>query len=365
MKRILFGIVAVLTLSLTFGQAFEGKLTYKVEYDIKTRKFGGVEITKDQIITKMKNDGEFFDTIIVTIKNGNYIKEFNSSVENRIIYKSDLNKIYSFRNDIENESLIDANKYNALDIKFGEPKVEKLDSLKIVNGVNCNLIKLSWGKLGEEYYFYNSEIAKLDPKLFKSHNYEYFNTVVNISKSYPLEIVKSTGDFITVKMTLKSISEEKISNELFDIEKIKTQKTTFFQNKVTNWSLFTDTKVGYTVEYPEKSIPQGGKGGFMCGERTGLLDAQFTIWWSEVTDSERINFLFNDDEIFEGYDVVEKPININGFDGIYYLKTHKEKPNEYHESIVLKTKSTWYSISNSGVKDNWFEHFYNSFKLIK
>ncbi len=77
-----------------------------------------------------------------------------------------------------------------MNLNLKEPKIEKIDSLKVINGNNCNLIKLTWGKLGEEYYFYNSEIAKLDSGNFKNHNYEYFNAIVDISKSYPLEIVK-------------------------------------------------------------------------------------------------------------------------------------------------------------------------------
>ena len=364
MKRILFVVFAILTCSLTFGQSFEGKLTYKVEFDFKTQKIGDFEITKEQVIEKMKTDGEYFDTIIVTLKEGNYIKEDNSSLENRYIYKSDDNKIYFFQKDSEYEFIIDANKYNATNIQL-EPQVEMIDSLKLVNGINCKMIKLSWDQLGEEYYFYNSEIAKVDAILFKNHNYEYFNTVVEKTNSYPLEIIKKVGDFSSIKMTLVSISEENISDELFDIEKIKSQKSSQFQNQTTAWSLFKDKKIGYTVEYPENWIPEGGKGGFMCGLKSGFANSEFTIWWSEVSDLERIDMLFNNDGLYDGYDVIEKPININGLDGVYYLYTIKERPNEYHESIVLKTETTWYSISNSGVKNNWFEHFYKSFKLLK
>jgi hypothetical protein len=365
MKIALIATIIFLTSSFSYGQFFEGKLTFKIEFDIKSQKIGEFEITKEKVIEKMRSDGEYFDTIIINLKEGNYIKKDNSSSERIIIYKSDLNKIFSFQKDSEYEIITDASKYNAFDINNKEPQITKIDSIKIINGIKCNLIQLSWDKLGKEYYFYNSDIAKIDSKLFKKHNYEYFNAVVKETNSYPIEIVKTVNNFVSMKMTLVSISEEKVSEEIFDIEKIKSQKTSHSQNKSTNWSSFKDDKIGYTVEYPEIWIPQGGKGGFMCGLKSGFGNSEFTIWWSEVNDSERIDMLFKDDGLYEGYHKIEKPILINGLNGVYYLRTHKKKPNEYHESVVFKTKSTWYKISNSGVKNDWFEHFYQSFKLIK
>lgn len=364
MKRILFGILTILTCSLSYGQSFEGKLTYSVEFDIKSQKFGGFEITKEQVIEKMKSNGEFFNKIFVTLKQGNYIKEDNSSSEKRIIYKSDVNKIYTFQKDFEYEVITDADKYNAYNLDFKEPKIEEVDSLKSINGFDCKLLKLSWDKLGEEYYFYNSEIARIDPELFKNHNYEFFNTVVGKTNSYPLEIVKIVSNLISIKMTLVSISEEEISDDLFDIEKIKAKKYSSKQNQKTDWSSFKDDEMGYTIDYPESWVAKGGKGGFMCGLKSGFSNAEFVIWWSEVNNQERIDMLFNDEGLYDGYVTITKPISIDGMDGIYYLRTHKDKPNEYHESIVLKTTSKWYSISNSGFKNKWFEHFYNSFNII-
>lgn len=365
MQKALLFIVALFNFYLVHGQSFEGKLTFKVEFDIKTQKIGGFEITEEQVIDKLNSEGKYFDTLTVTIKEGNYITEDNSSLENKVIYKSDLNRLYSFERDSGHETITDAYKYNALNLDVEKPRVEKIDTVKVINGVDCHLLRLSWDGLGEEYYFYNSEMARLDPKLFEGHNYDYFNTVVGHTNSYPLEIIKRINGFIEVRMTCVSVSEEIINDELFDIEKIKLQKSLYLQNRKTNWSLFEDDTIGYSVEYPENWIPHGSKGGFRCGRRSGFVNAEFTIWWSKARNRKRFDFLFNDEGLFDGYDVVEKPITINGIDGVYYLKTHKERPNEYHESIVLKTKSTWYLIGNSGIKNEWFEHFYKSFRLIR
>lgn len=221
MKKILLGICTILIYSISFGQSFEGKLIYKVEFDIKTKKIGNFEIKKEQVIEKMKKDGNYFDSITVTIKNGNYVKEDNSNAKKRIIYKTDLNKIYTFQKDFDHVVITDAIKHYSMNLNLKEPKIEQIDSLKVINGNKCKLIKLNWDKLGEEYYFYNSEIVKLDSEKFKNHNYEYFNAIINISKSYPLEIVKKVSDLISIKMTLLTMEEIKIDDTLFELPKFE------------------------------------------------------------------------------------------------------------------------------------------------
>ena len=228
MNKTLFAILTLLISSTAFGQSFEGKLTYKVEFDIKTQKMGGFEIKKEQVIEKMKSEGEYFDTIVVTIKDGNYIKEINSSSKKKIIYKSELNKIFTLQNNFEYVVITDASKYNSMNIKTEEPKINKNDSTVNVNGNECQLLKLSWGKLGEEYYFFNSNVAKVNPVLFRNHNYEYFNEILKVTNSYPLQIVKTINNFISIKMILVAISEEKVSDSVFKLPELENAEKNYY-----------------------------------------------------------------------------------------------------------------------------------------
>lgn len=221
MNKIYLAIITLFIGSLTYGQSFEGKLTYFVEFDIKSQTFGDFEITKEQIVDKMKKDGDFFDTITITIKEGNYVKEDNSNSKKRILYKSEFNNIYTFQKDFEYVTITDANKFNTMNLDLNEPKIEQIDSLKIINGINCKRIKFSWGKSGEESYYYNSAIAKINPNHFSKHNYEYFNTLIGITSSYPLEIIKTISNIMSIKMTLISILEEKIDDSIFELPKLK------------------------------------------------------------------------------------------------------------------------------------------------
>lgn len=141
--------------------------------------------------------------------------------------------------------------------------------------------------------------------------------------------------------------------------------SSYAQTKKNDWKLFVDKEVGYAIEYPENWIAKGGKGGFMCGKESGFINAEWTMWLSKPDNEERIDFIFNDGKLYEGYDITKKSISINGINALYSLITHKEKPNEYIEFVVIKTKSIWYKIENSGIKDDRFEYFYNSFKITK
>ncbi|WP_033956989.1 hypothetical protein [Psychroserpens jangbogonensis] len=132
-----------------------------------------------------------------------------------------------------------------------------------------------------------------------------------------------------------------------------------------DWKLFVDDTIGYKIEYPKDWIAKGGKGGFMCGKQSGFKNAEWMLWLSKPENTERINYIFNHDGLYDGYDIIEKPISINGLDGIHTVITHKEKPKEYIEFIVIKTTEFWFQIENAGIKDEQFELFYNSFKIIK
>ena len=141
--------------------------------------------------------------------------------------------------------------------------------------------------------------------------------------------------------------------------------SSYSQTNKNDWKLFVDKEIGYSIEYPKNWIAKGGKGGFMCGKESGFTNAEWTMWLSKPENTERIDFIFNDKELYKDYKITKRPISINGVNGLYSLITHKEKPNEYIEYIVIKTESIWYKIENSGIKDNEFESFYKSFKITK
>ncbi|WP_047451755.1 hypothetical protein, partial [Alistipes sp. ZOR0009] len=136
--------------------------------------------------------------------------------------------IFTLQNNFEYVVITDASKYNSMNIKTEEPKINKNDSTVNVNGNECQLLKLSWGKLGEEYYFFNSNVAKVNPVLFRNHNYEYFNEILKVTNSYPLQIVKTINNFISIKMILVAISEEKVSDSVFKLPELENAEKNYY-----------------------------------------------------------------------------------------------------------------------------------------
>jgi len=215
----MYRLLILLTLFFTTfssGQSFEGKLTYKVEFNIKMK-----GISEKDMIEHMKKSGEYYDTIVINIKNGNYEKLLNSINSKRIVYKKDTNKIYTFDKGFEYVLIADAKNYSSTKMEFEKPKIIQNDSITTIMDKKCKSVTLDWNGLGKETYFYNQEFLKIDPEFFKSHNYEYLNEILTLTKSYPTQINKSLNKMLEIKMILVNYSKENISDLVFEIPKLK------------------------------------------------------------------------------------------------------------------------------------------------
>ena len=222
MKKITLLLIVIIS-SVSFGQSFEGKLTYKVEFKINME-----GVSESDMIAHMKKSGDYFDTVVVNIKGGNYEKLINSANSKRVVYKSEVNKVYNFDDSIEFVIIGNAKNYNASSIiKTEKPEIIQNDSLVSIMNKDCKSITLDWGNFGKEIYYYNENFIKIDPELFKSHNLEYLNSILDISKSYPTQIIKSVNKFIEIKMTLIAYSEEEISDTAFEIPELEPAEKEF------------------------------------------------------------------------------------------------------------------------------------------
>ena len=96
MKHIKITILLFLNSVLIFGQSFEGKLVYDIDFELYGILSEKLKISKDALLNKMKEEGSFFDEMTIYIKDGNYIKEDNSTLRRRSIYKSSTNSIFIF-----------------------------------------------------------------------------------------------------------------------------------------------------------------------------------------------------------------------------------------------------------------------------
>lgn len=221
MKKTILLLLLMLSNILVNAQSFEGTVSYKIDFEFDSLALSKMGGTMEMMEEQMKANGEYFDTIKISIKDGNYIKEDNAKLTKRIIYKSEVNKIYIFQKDFDHVIITDATNYSAINLSHDEPEIIVSDSVRIINDIECTAVVMKWKGIGEEYYFFNPEILSLDASLFSKHNYEYLNTLLNISNAYPIEIIKTLNQFVTIKMTLIDYKKEKIDGAAFDLPKLK------------------------------------------------------------------------------------------------------------------------------------------------
>jgi len=213
-------------IQVSTGQSFEGKLTYKVDFEINEERLGEMGVTKEMIVDKMKKEGEYYDKIIYRFKEGNYVKEDNSSNKKRFVYKSLENKIYLFEDESEYVTIMKGENPSLINQKSESSsiRVHQIDSIKIIKNDTCKLVKLTWGNLSEEYHWYNPSKIIIDYNLFQRHNYEYLNKILEITKAFPFEITKSVGKFMTITMTVDEIEELDVEENIFAIPELKKSK---------------------------------------------------------------------------------------------------------------------------------------------
>jgi len=223
MRNILIAILFLST-GLTFGQSFEGTLTYVSELEVlpKMTKMG---VTKEMLIDKMKQEGSWSDTIKTSYKHGNYVTFLNNSLKSRTIYNSDSNKIYSLQNgDASDICTVTDASIDLESVMTGKLlTVEKLDTNVIVDGINCNIVRVKW-KSGTYDYYYNSNKLTVDTTLFAQHLYDGWSEYLKISNSLPLKIVKMTKGMMTITMTLVSSKVEVINEKMFIIPTLISDK---------------------------------------------------------------------------------------------------------------------------------------------
>lgn len=216
MRQILTTILLFTTL-LSFGQTYEGTLTYVADFEV-SEKLVKMGMTKQILLDKMKSEGSWSDTIRTSYKQGNYYTLLNSNPKSWSTYRADNNKIYSMQDGEASDicTVTDA----SIDLEFtmtGKmPIVEKIDTTVIVGRVPCSIVRVKW-KSGTYDYYYNETKFTIDASLFSKHTYDGWADFLKISKALPLKIVKTTKGMMTITMTLISSKTEVIDDKLFSI----------------------------------------------------------------------------------------------------------------------------------------------------
>ena len=193
MKNILSVLLIISALGVIHGQSFEGKLTYKASFELNEQLSKMYGLSKEDVMKKMKTKGEVYDEVTVFIKDGNYSKLLAGEKKKRHIYKSDKNLIYHLEEGIEDVLVVNGNNVGLMDLGVDDQSIIilEVDSTKVILGDTCKAIKVDWGGMSEEWYWYSEKKLKINPELFKKHKHVNLDKILAISNSYPMEISKS------------------------------------------------------------------------------------------------------------------------------------------------------------------------------
>ena len=198
MNRLIL-LVAVLSSYFLQSQDFEGMLVYSVNYESKSS-----DVTSDQLNSLMGTKQWY------AIKGGNYKSVFNGNFIKLQIYRSDENRNYSLtaKSDILYYEDYSENKDKALSYEIKKNQ-------DTIMGVPCDLIIVKAEKSKTSYYFNSS--YKVNPELFKGHNYGNWYYMVSKTEALPLKTIMETEQFIMTSIATE-VKPMQLKDNVFEIQ---------------------------------------------------------------------------------------------------------------------------------------------------
>lgn len=193
----LIALLAI-TLSHTFGQGFEGKITYKNSYKSKM-----ANIPDQQFNSMMGTIQEYL------IKGGDYKSLTNGTLLQWQLYINKDNKLY---NKMSNS--------NALLWNDGASNTDEVLKAEInknvvkVLGHNCDELILTC-KSGIQKYYFSTKFG-IDSKLYEKHKFGNWSEVISRTNSIPLKIILDNPQF-TLECNAVEIQEMKLDSKLFEL----------------------------------------------------------------------------------------------------------------------------------------------------
>lgn len=232
MKQLIFAILFC-TCSVGYCQSFEGKLTYSIDYRLDSNAMYSSGLKSLLEENNLYRPNNYNDSVHFFMTKNSYVRGGYKKENEKFIFKSNENILYRFlsykKSRYQRVELIDVTKrYETCETTLGYriiPIVQKSDSIRTINGVLCSLLILDFGEMyGREEYWYNSDTLKIDSLTFKNHNYEYWNKILEVTSSFPIEMVKITDNWGRLRITLTTTKELQLSDEIFYIPHLEPLK---------------------------------------------------------------------------------------------------------------------------------------------
>ncbi|CAA0226176.1 hypothetical protein [Tenacibaculum maritimum] len=191
--------LAFFSLKIQSQKSFEGMLIYDVDYKSKSSR-----ISNNQL-NRLMGTKQWY-----AIKDNNYKSVFSGSFIKLQIYRNDENRNYSLtaKSDTLYYEDYSKNKNRALSYEIKKNQ-------DTIIGIPCDLITIKAEKSRTSYYF-NSRY-KVNPELFKGHNYGNWYYIVSKIKALPLKTITETEQFIMTS-TVSEVKPMQLNDNVFEIQ---------------------------------------------------------------------------------------------------------------------------------------------------
>lgn len=206
--RVSILIITVLITGVCNAQNFEGKITYQNDYTSKIP-----NATSEQFNAMMGTTQEYY------IKGNKYKSATNGSFSQWQLYVPTENRLYSKM--AVSDTLLwsdgNSNPDEAVSYEIQKNQGEIL-------GYKCDALVVKT-KTGTATYYFSKKI-KIDPELYKNHQYGNWALVIEQTKSLPLKIEMETPQFRLVS-TAVDIKEMEIEESVFALPEVPTKKSPY------------------------------------------------------------------------------------------------------------------------------------------
>lgn len=182
---------------------FEGKISYKNEYLIKSNKVDSAFFNR-----------AFGKTAVLLFKNGNYFEKYDGGTMLEQFYIRKENKIYIKKSQSDTLYWTDCGIANEKMLKY---KINK--KREIILGIECDELVTYYKNKIVSFYF-NSDTLKINPDWYKDFKVANKNMNIQVIKALYLKYKFECADFIAT-VTATSISQQKVDNDVFIIPRDK------------------------------------------------------------------------------------------------------------------------------------------------
>lgn len=211
-KQILILLITLCNI-VSYGQSFEGSITYKMEALNPNPEMIPDSAWQEGIKKQFGEKGYVLQKYFY--KKGNYISEIEAGEEKGFqAYNSKDGLLYSWQGKADTAITINSRKY--MDELIEIIDLEETDTIL---EIPCKSIIVK-SKMGQMKLWYNSDYLRMDSKFYEGHIYGHWEQILKKIGCLPLKM-EQKGFMVHIVQTAVKFKEMTIDNKKFEIPPFK------------------------------------------------------------------------------------------------------------------------------------------------